>query len=337
MVLLVGCVPTLSQPRGEAHLAAMRDATRHHHHGRMEDAAAAWDEAARTAERRVDRDEAAYRRARTLLRMDRATEALAALDEIAERRPISRRTVRATFDAALIRLERGETERAYAALEWIVRERPGDGPASRSLRLLMSGREGEAAGARLAFLRDLYEEVGTSDLGDDILTFEAQILRDRGDRAGAVRVYERLLEDHPYPHGQRWDDTLHRLADMAVEDGEYERAIAYLERMIADHVETVTPGSQTLPGFPLARLRIARIYRDHLDDPERAAAHFRRMHDQFPTSRLRDDALYELGAMWLDRGEPARGCPILHEVFTEVEVGHARRLAADRFELECPH
>src|SRR5690606_31753009 len=94
-----GCIATISQPRGAAHLAAMREATRHYHHGRYEEAARAWGEAARTAERRVDRDEAEYRRARTLLDLDRDREALSVLDAIARRRPISRRTVRARFDA----------------------------------------------------------------------------------------------------------------------------------------------------------------------------------------------------------------------------------------------
>ncbi|HEY8426963.1 MAG TPA: hypothetical protein VIL20_01260, partial [Sandaracinaceae bacterium] len=166
---LTGCIATLSQPRGAAHLAAMREATRHYHHGRYEEAARAWAEAARTAERRVDREEAEYRRARTLLDLDRDREALSILDAIARRRPISRRTVRARFDAALIRLELGEIEAACAALRWIVTEHPEAGPASRSLRLLMEARRDEPAGARLAFLRDLYARVGASDLGDDVL------------------------------------------------------------------------------------------------------------------------------------------------------------------------
>ncbi|HJL15325.1 MAG TPA: tetratricopeptide repeat protein [Sandaracinaceae bacterium LLY-WYZ-13_1] len=334
-LVLAGCVPTLSQPRGEAHLAAMREATTHHHHGRMDEAAAAWGEASRAAERRVDRDEADYRRARALLRVERTDEALAILDDLAARRPVGRRTVRARFDAALIRLDRGEAAPAMEAFEHIVREHPGDGPASRSLRLWMDHHEDEPD-AQLAFLRALYERVGDTDLGDDVLTFVAAIHRARGERDAAIAAYERLLEDHPYPHGQRWDETLHRLADMAVEAEDYDAAVAYLERMIAIHAHTITPGSQTLPGMPRARLRIARIYRDHLDDPDRAAAHFRGTHDRFDTSRLRDDALYELGAMWLDRGRRDEGCRVLEEVVREFEVGHARREAAERLERDCP-
>lgn len=333
--LALGCIPTLSQPRGEAHLASMEAASRHHHHGRIEQAAQAWDEAARTAERRVDREEAEYRRARALLRLERDHEALEVLDAISARRPIARRTIRALFDAARIRLGLGETERAHDALTFIVNERPGDGPASRALRLLMQARASEPAASRLAFLRALYEKVGASDLGDDLLTFEAEIHLERGDRAASVATYERLLREHPYPHGQRWDETLERLADLAEEDGDYAGAVAYLTRMVQVQESTVTPGSQTLPGMPAARLRIARIYRDHLHDPERAASHFARTYEQFPTSRLGDDALYELGAMWLDADQRERGCAMLARVVREFEVGHARRRAARRIEAEC--
>jgi len=199
----------------------------------------------------------------------------------------------------------------------------------------MQARASEPASERLAFLGELYERVGRSDLGDDILVFEAEVRLEAGDREGAIRALERIVREHPYPHGQRWDDALFRLADLAEEDGDFEAAIAYLARMIAPHEHTVTPGSQTAPRMPEARIRIARIYRDRLRDPSRAAAHFRATYEQFPTSTLRDDALYELGAMWLEAGDRAEGCAMLARVVQEFEVGHARRLAARRVDAEC--
>lgn len=329
---LGGCIATLSEPHSPAHVEAMRTATRHHHHGRFEEAAEAWAEAARTADRRVDRDEADYRRAQTYRRLGRIEEALALFDDVAARRPLSRRTIRARFDAALLRIERGETEAAHAALESIVRERPEDGAAGRSLRILLAARSAEA---QLALVRELYPLVGETDLGDDLLSNEARLLEAAGDLDGAVAALERITVEHPYPRGQRWDDALFRLADLAEERGDPRAAIAYLERMIAPHTQTVIPGSQTIPTFPRAGIRIARIYRDALDDPERAEDAFRAMVAEFPTSLLRDDALYELGAMWLDRGQASRGCPVLREVVEGFEVGHARRLAQRRLEADC--
>ncbi len=329
---LSGCIATISEPHSEAHVAAMREATRHHHHGRMEEAAEAWDEAARTADRRVDRDEAEYRRAQTFRRLGRTDEALALFDAIEARRPISRRTMRARFEAARIRIDRGETEAGHAALEAIVRERPEDGPARRALAILLAARSAEA---QLAFVRELYLVVGETDLGDDLLATEARLLEAAGDLDGAVATLERIVREHPYPRGQRWDDALTHLADLAEARGDFAGAIAHLERMIGPHTQTVIPGSQTLPTFPRAGLRIARLYRDGLDDPEAAERAFRAMVAEFPTSLLRDDALYELGAMWLDRGQPARGCPVLREVVEGFDVGHARRLAQRRLDADC--
>ena len=335
LALASGCVATISQPRGEAHLQAMRDATRHYHHGRVAEAATAWEEASRTAERRVDRDEADYRRARALVDLDRPRDAIALLDDLGAREPISRRTIRARFDAALLRLELGETERAHASLLAIVRERPGDGPASRALRILLEARRDTPAASRLAFLRELFEQVHESDLGDDLLTEEAEILRAEGDRAGAIRVLEQLVVTYPYPHGQRWDDALWRLADMAEEVEDYEEAVRQLARMLSIFELTIVPGSQTLPRMPEAAMRIARILRDHVHDVDRAAQAFRSMHDRFDTSRLRDDALYELGAMLLDAGRTSDGCGALRQVVEEIDVGHARRLALRRIEADC--
>lgn len=332
---MAGCVPaTISAPRGEEHLAAMRQATTHYHHGRVAEAAEAWEEAARTAERRVDRDEAEYRQARALLRLERREEAMAMLDEIARRRPISRRTVRARFDAALIRQELGLEAQAQDSYRWIVEERPGDGPAGRSLVLHLASYPDDAA--RLVFLRGLYDRVGESDLGDDILFYAAEMHVDAGEEEAAIELFERLVRDHPYPRGQRWDNALFRLADLADARGDHVGAIRHLRRILELFETTVIPGSQTLPRMPEARMRIARTYRDHLHDWERAAEEYRLVYRQFTTSLLRDDALYEMGAMWLDAGERAEGCNVLRQVVSEFEVGHARRLAARRIEQDCP-
>lgn len=331
VALLGACTPTLSAPTSAAHVEAMRDASRHHHHGRFEEAITSWQEASSEADRRVDRDEADYRIARTLRRLGRHDEAIALLDDIASREPLSRRQIRARFDAAILRLElERDVARAHESLEWIVRNRPGDGPASRALRILLDAREDD-----VAFLRELFEAIGESDLGDDVLMELAERLHEAGDRAEAIRTLEQLVEAFPYPHGQRWDDALWRLADFTEEAGDFEGALAYLREMVDPHSLTITPGSQTLPRMPRARLRMARICRDRLDDPARAAGHFQATYDEFPHSRLRDDARYELGAMWLDRGEREQGCETLRSVVDEFEVGHARRLAARRVEDEC--
>lgn len=332
---LAGCVPTLSQPRGEAHLDAMAEAGRHHSHGRDAEAASAYGRAAEHAERRVDRDEAEWRRAQALRRDGDVEGALALFDAIAVRAPIARRTIRARYAAARIRLERGERAPALASLRTIVFEHPGHGQAARSLVLLVRALREESDEVAIALLRELDAQVASSDLGDDVLTHLAEIRLAQGERDEARALYERIADEHPYPQGERWDDTLWRLADLAEEDGDPQGAIAYLERMIAPRSEGIPPGSYVQPRMPEAALRIARLQRDALRDREAAARAFSRAHDWFPTSLVRDDALVELGEMQLDAGERDAGCDSLRRAIDEAEVGAARRRALARLERDC--
>jgi tetratricopeptide (TPR) repeat protein len=332
--------PTLSQPRGTAHLAALAAGGEHYHHGRMREAAAAYEEAARTAERRVDRDEARYRQAKALARADQIGDAIALLDQVAAARPASRRTARALFDAARLRLRRdaeGDRARAVADLERVAREHSDSGLASRALVHLLHERERnrEPVQVTLAWLRALDPQVAASDLGDDVLVAIAEREEARGDRAAARAALERVLDEHPYPTGQRFDDACWRLADLDEADGAYGRAVEHLERLLQYVEPTRDPGSYTLPRMPASQLRVARLLRDRLGDPERAAQAFARVYESFPTSTLRDDAMLEEGELWLTRGERARGCALLQRVADENEVGSARRRAVARLAVDC--
>ena len=336
IVLAASCTPTLSQPRGEAHLDAMARARRHHHHGRMLEAARAYGDAAQHAERRVDRDEARYRQAKALERARRGPRAVEILDLVAAGRPVSRRTVRALFDASVLRLELGRRAEGIEGLRALVTEHPNAGNAARALRLLLDDAtaRGEAAGA-LRLCRALYPRVRDSALGDNILYAQARLLDSTGERRGARAALERLVERYPYPHGELWDDALWQLADMAEEDGDYAGAVAELSRMVAVREWTNAPGSYTLPRFPVAQLRIARLHRDRLADPSAAARAFRATYEDFPNSTVRDDALTELGEMLIEQGERREGCELLGDVVREFETGRARRRAEARVERDC--
>jgi len=332
LVLAGACTPTLSQPRGEEHLDAMARAGRHYHHGRMQEAAREYGLAAEHAERRVDRDEARYRQAKSLERAGEPERALGLLDQVAEARPVSRRTGRALFDAAKLRMELGRREEGLAGFRRLVREHPEHGLASRALWLVLEEMGDDAA---LAYLEQLDGPLGESSLGDDILAHRADILRERGDLVGARRTLERLVERHPYPHGQRWDDALVELADMAEEQGDHRGAVAYLEELVSVHEHTDAPGSYTLPTMPEAQLRIARIHRDHLGNRAAAAAAFREAYDEYPTARTRDDALVELAEMYLESGDVDGACALFAQALEEFDVGRAHRRATDHHARHC--
>jgi len=331
--LLLGCPPTLSRPHSEEHLDALATGERHTHHGRHDEAAESFDDAARTADRRVDRDEALYRASRSLRRDGHFVEAVARLDEIAATEPPSRRTARAIHDASRIRLrELDQRAAARAGFERVVRQHSDEGPAAHSLRLWLEDvEEVDGADAALALTRSLYADLHATDLGDDLLAFQHELLLEAGDRQGARAALERIVRDHPYPQGHRWDDAIVRLAEMDEEDGDLPAAIARLEAMLQRAETTTIVGSYTLPAFPVAALRIARLHRE-LGETDDAESAFWRVYRQFDDSILRDDALVELAEMRWDEGEREDACELFARVLEEFEVGAARRRAAERAE-----
>ena len=333
---LVGCPPTLSKPESAAHRDALAAGDRHMAHGRDGEAAEAYGRAAVEADRRVDRDEALYRQSRAEADAGHPERALQQLMVIADTRPPSRRTPRALLDAGRIHYEMEQTEQAIALFRRLVLEFPDSGPANRALVWWVRHlEESEQIDRALAVLDWLLPEVRRSKLGDDILDTEARLRFALGDREGGRAALERMVRDYPYPYGHRWDDGILRLAEMDVEDGEYQRAIARIHAMLERSEGTAMVGSYTLPSFAEGLMRIAQIYRVHLRDREAADAAYEAVYDDYETSLLRDDALLERGEMWLDAGRLDRGCEMLRDVVDEFEVGRARRRAAERLAADC--
>ena len=334
--LLVACPPTLSRPHSPAYEDHLAAGERHMRHGRYEESAREWSLAAEAADRRVDRDEAQYRQSRALKRLGRWEEAVALLDGIAARRPPSRRTARAILDASLIRYEHlDRPDEALAGFESILRRHSDEGPAARALVLLVAHHRERSLDDALRVVGQLGQDLADTDLGDDLLALEADLRLEADDRQGARRALERIVAEHPYPQGHRWDDAIEQLAEMDVEDGRADAAIERLEAMLERAESTTMVGSYTLPAFPRAQLRIARIQRDQLRDYAAAEVAFDAVYDDFPDSTLRDDARVELGEMLLEQGESRRACRILRDAIEEFEVGRARRRAVARVARDC--
>lgn len=332
-----GCPLTLSRPHSEEAQDSFAEADRHAHHGRVDEAVEAYRRAAAEADRRVDRDEALYRLSRLLRRADRFEEAVEVLDQIWQAEPPSRRTVRALYDASLIRYtELDQREAGLEGLRRVLTEHGSDGSAARAFQYVRADFEGhEDVEGLLAYIDATYPVVREFTVADDLLQAKHELLLARGDRDGARAALELIVENHPYPQGHRWDDSLLALATMDEEDGEHRRAIRRLRTLVNRHETTMTPGSYTLTTFMEAQIRIARIFRDDLEDYARADEEFRTAYDEFPHSTLRDDALVERGEMWLEHGDPERGCGLLRDAVEQFEVGRARRRAEERLATSC--
>ncbi len=322
----------------------MASAARDMRHSRYAEAIPLFQEAAALARRRSEYDEALYREAKAWKYAGDYGRAVQVLDHMVSLEPTGRRTAKALYEASVIRQNQmGLDQQADEGFDRVIREFPesSGAPSSLQRRLERFEEQGEVQQV-FDWIDATYAEVGSSRVGDNLLWAKAELILEHvDDRDAAKAVLQQLVREHPYPQGGLWDDALTRLAELDVEDGEPERAIEYL-RILANQAETThliilpnNAGSYTLPSMAAAQLEIARIYRDQLSDYEAADREFKRTWRDFPRSGVRDDAMYELGAMWVDQGEVSRGCRWLEETLEEFEVGHGRRLAAERAEADC--
>ncbi|MEM7448885.1 MAG: tetratricopeptide repeat protein [Myxococcota bacterium] len=333
----MGCPPTISSPQSRSYTEAFAAGRRHLLHERHPDAEASFRKAAEHAGRRVDEEEALYLLARVLQRADRKLEALRVLERLAARRPVARRTVRALYDAARIQHALGSHAVAVDAWKDLIATWPSHGLASSALKnVLRDYRRREALEAAQSYLAEMYETLGDTPIGDNLLISHARLKLEAGEDVAATALLERLVRDHPYPQGHLWDDAIWMLVAMEIRHEHYGRAVHRLDRMLQRAESTTLVGSYTLAAFPRASLEIARIYRDRLENFEKAARYFMKTYTDFPNSTLRDDALTELGLMSLEAGRTERGCRYLSRVLSEFEVGSAFRRAKAVHVTRCP-
>lgn len=336
--LVQGCIaPTLSKPRGKEYLDALAEASTAQHHGRLQEAADAYQRAADTAERRVDKDEALYRESRTLARMGNYADAIAICDQLGAETAVARRTLRARLDAARYRLLTGEAEKADADLLTLIIDEPESAAARSALRMLLVRHvdEVESKEEGLTYIRELRTDVKASSLGEPLMSAEAQQLLQMGKKEEAKLVLERQVARYPYPEGSRWDDALWQLADLALDSENPKAAIGYLKTMVDKHEYSIIIGSYTRPLMSKAALRIARIYRDDLRDNDAAIDAYEDVRSEFPRSIVIDDSLAEEAELRLAQGDRDRGCDLLRELMAKHEVGSARHRAESRIASEC--
>jgi tetratricopeptide (TPR) repeat protein len=337
LAFVPACAPTLSKPRGTEHLDALSEARTHQSAGRLQESADAYLQAAETAERKVDKDEALYRQSRVLARLGNLPEAIAICDQLGAEERIARRTLRCRLDAARYRMLAGEEERADADLRKLIVDEPDSAAAQGALRILVARHvDGvEDKEQALAYVQDLRDEIKPSSLGEPMMSAEAELLLQMGRKEEARVMLERQIERYPYPQGKRWDNALWQLADLALENENPKGAIEYLKQMVAVHETSIIVGSYTRPMMSKAALRIARIYRDNLRDNDAAIDAYREVRSEFPRSTLVDDALAEEAELRLALGDRDRGCDLLRELMDAHEVGSARRKAERRMASVC--
>jgi tetratricopeptide (TPR) repeat protein len=162
-------------------------------------------------------------------------------------------------------------------------------------------------GAVLEYIARTEPSLDGTELAEQLLYERARRLDALGKAAEARDAYVSVADRFPYPHGAYWDDALFRGAECEAHLGRPQRAIELLQRMLAAREASHLSGSYERPRFADAAYRIAELYRDEIHDPAAARRAFRTVYDDYPSSTLRDDALWQ-EALLARRSSDAEAC-----------------------------
>jgi TolA-binding protein len=286
--LLLACAPTL--PAG--YVRARDDAESSYGNGQFEGAATHWLAAADAAATARDRNDARYRAAASYERAGSNEKARQLYDLLASGK--SDRAPRATFALADLRIRGGDEVGGYVELEAAIRKYPASGVAGVSLKRYftqLAERGGDQA--VLDYIAEAEPALDGTELSEQLLYERARRFDTSGRLSEARDAYLVVADRFPYPHGAYWDDALFRGAECEQHLGNPKRALELLTRMLAAREESHLSGSYERPRFADAAFKIAELYRDELHDPAAARRAFRAVFVGYPSSTLRDDALWQ--------------------------------------------
>lgn len=332
LVALLGVLAGCAGP-GSQFLAAKAAGDRAKSSGRLDEAAQAYQDAAQTAKRARDRDEALYLAAATYQQAGRNREAMAAYEGLISLSPEGERTKRAIFERASLEIAQGDESKGWQMLEDAVFQHPDAASAGGALRKIAEHEESKQKGGGRAFLTKAVQKLAGSELAEEATYRLAHTLRDEGDLRGARDLFVDGAKRYPYPRGSLADNNWWNAAELDVELGEPRLAIEHLEALLAPReVATLHQGSYERPLYSPARMKIAEIYRDQLKDDRKARESFHRVYSEHTTSILRDDALWSEALLARkDRDEEAT-CGVMRTLVKEFPESRY----AGCSELLCP-
>ena len=337
-LLLAACAPTLPA----AYVKSRDAAESAYEKGQFGLAAEQWLAAAESAGSARDRSDARYRAAASYERAGRDADARKWYGVLASGK--SERAPRATFALADLRLESGDASGGLAQLEAAIRKYPSSAIAGLALRRYFSAlAEHGGDQAVLDYIARVEPELGQTELAEQLWYERARRLDTLGKQNEAAQAYVVVADRFPYPYGAYWDDALLRGAECELRLGKSESAIALLERMLRARETAHLSGSYERPHFADAAYRLAELYRDAKHDPDAARRAFHGVFVEYPTSTLRDDALWQEAllarrvseqlacaplSLLLGQLPDSRYAPCAHELCTQIAAVPRRECAA---------
>lgn len=287
-LLMLSCAPHLPP----AYVQARDGAEAAYTNGDFAGAGERWLSAAQSADTARDRNDARYRAAASFERGGDFARAKEIYTELANGK--SDRAARASFALADLKLRAGDAAGGNAALEAAARKYPDSGVANLALRRYFAALAEQGGDqAVLGYIDRVEPALDQGSLAEQLLYERARRLEALGKTAAARDAYVLVANRFPYPHGAYWDDALFHGADCELRLAAPARAVALLERMLAAREASHLSGSYERPRFAEAAYRVAELYRDQLGDPRAAQRAFHGVFVDYPSSTLRDDALWQ--------------------------------------------
>ncbi len=269
--------------------------------GSPQEAARIYERAARVAKSQEDRMEARYLQAQVFRRARHWQRAIFLLKQLGKQYPQSERAARTFLDLARIHERLGSTAQARRAYRQVVEEYPRSGLAETAADGLVRLSDGAASEEYAKLL----PQPSAPELDGFLRSRLADALVAEGRKTEAISVLQQLVKLHPLPQGSYSDEALLSAASLRLELGDAKGALETLEVLLEGASERATLlGSYERASYAKARMLEAEIHRDALGDWEAAEKYFARLPQQHPSSRLRDDALWQ--AAWLARARHRR-------------------------------
>ncbi len=257
---------------------------------------------------REDCDRALLGEAELLEREGRAAEAITAYAAIPERSGGSPpASAQGLFRAGRLAYDADRVPEAAGFLWRVVDEFPDEAFAADAIGYVVARTRAVDTRALWARLSELYPRLDHTAVADNLLWHLADLAEhELGDRAAARELYDRIPRDHP-DSGLR-DDARWHAARLSRAGGDARGAVERLRALLATREVALGAGSYFSIWLDDAQLELGRVLRDDLRDLGGAAAAFNRLPKDYPASILIDDALDELAATELARGDAAAAC-----------------------------
>ncbi|RLB52267.1 MAG: hypothetical protein DRI90_22345 [Deltaproteobacteria bacterium] len=318
-------IPACGPSYGEAFLHPFRAAQRAYGAGRYQEAAQLFEQAGGHAIRLKDRDEAFFMQARMYERLGRWDLVRATYLRLIELSPQGPRTGRAVFELADVELAHGDASRGWPMVRAGIERYPNHGSARRALTRWTEHCASAAGEPQLmAQLDQWLTTLAGTDLEQQVKVERGRSLYRSGKLVEARQQLVRAARQHPYPKGSLTDDAWLQAAEIAEQLEDYRQAIADLRELLSAR-ELAAGGSYERPLYPLAQMRIARLYRDRLGDRAAALRELQIMITDHADSVLADDAMWEAALLFRELGDRDEVCDLAADLRERRPASRYRR------------